>query len=111
MRAHQLLEKGFMVISFDAAAHGKSSGKTINIVEYIKTIEAITEAFGSFKSAIGHSFGGMGLLNTAAKNTFLKSLVAIGSGDKVEAILFNFSKNLGLKRDISNKMKFFLEKE
>ena len=35
MIANRLLEKGYMVISFDGPAHGKSSGTRTNMVEYI----------------------------------------------------------------------------
>jgi len=53
-----LLERGFHVISFDAPAHGKSSGKQTTLYEISETIEALQAKHGAFHSAITHSFGG-----------------------------------------------------
>jgi pimeloyl-ACP methyl ester carboxylesterase len=109
MIANKLLEKGFMVIAFDAPAHGKSTGKTTNMVEYITTIKAINDEFGPFEAAIGHSFGGMAIVNTNANTNIFKTLVTVGAADKVEDILLNFTRNLGLKKSISKKLQNYLE--
>ena len=53
-----LLEKGFRVVSFDAPAHGKSTGKQTTLYEISETIEALQAKHGPFHSAITHSFGG-----------------------------------------------------
>ena len=62
--ADKILENQMMVISFDAPAHGLSSGKKATVIDYIKTIEQINKEFGPFGTAIGHSFGGISLLNS-----------------------------------------------
>ncbi|MDG1245662.1 MAG: alpha/beta fold hydrolase [Polaribacter sp.] len=104
MIANRLLEKGYMVISFDGPAHGKSSGTRTNMVEYIRTIKTINNKYGPFEAAVGHSFGGMAIINTHADSPIFKTIVTIGSGDKVEDILLNFTNSLGLKKTISKKM-------
>lgn len=53
-----LLEKGFHVVSFDAPAHGKSTGKQTTLYEISETIEAMQAKYGAFHAAITHSFGG-----------------------------------------------------
>ena len=53
-----LLEKGFRVVSFDAPAHGKSTGKQTTLYEISETIEALQAKHGPFHSVITHSFGG-----------------------------------------------------
>ena len=53
-----LLERGFHVVSFDAPAHGKSTGKQTTLYEIAGTIEAMQDRYGEFHSAITHSFGG-----------------------------------------------------
>jgi alpha-beta hydrolase superfamily lysophospholipase len=60
--ADELLKQGYSTISFDAPAHGKSPGKTTIMVDFITTIE-INKQFGPFDAAIGHSLGGMSVLN------------------------------------------------
>lgn len=111
MIAHKLLEKGYMVVSFDGPAHGQSAGRFTNMNEFIDTIVDINKEFGPFESAIGHSFGGMALLNVVAQYHFFNSLVTIGSGDSVTDILTNFAKNLGVKSSIGMKMKAYFEKK
>lgn len=111
MIANKLLEKGFMVISFDAPAHGKSTGKTTNLIEYIETIKAINKDFGPFEAAIGHSFGSMALVNTQAEKKIFKKIVTVGSGDKVSDILINFSKNLGLNAKFGYQLIHYFEKK
>jgi pimeloyl-ACP methyl ester carboxylesterase len=80
MIANLLLEKGFMVIAFDAPSHGKSTGKTTNLVEYIASIKAIIEELGPFEAAVGHSFGAMAIMNTQANTKNFKSIITVGSG-------------------------------
>ena len=75
MIADRLLEKGYMVISFDGPSHGKSEGKTTAMPEFLDTIKVIDKQFGPFEAAIGHSFGGMSLYNSVADGFSIKSLV------------------------------------
>lgn len=111
MIANTLLENGFMVISFDAPAHGKSTGKTTNLLEYVEAIKSICKEFGPFEAAIGHSFGAMAIMNAQANNVLFKCLVTIGSGDKVADILLNFANNLGLDAIFGKKLIDSLEKK
>jgi pimeloyl-ACP methyl ester carboxylesterase len=111
MIANTLLEKGFMVISFDAPAHGKSTGKKTNLLEYIETIYCFHKEFGPFEAAIGHSFGAMAIMNAQANATLFKCLVTIGSGDKVADILINFAKNLGLDALFGQKLLHYFQKQ
>jgi len=53
-----LINAGYRVLSFDAPAHGKSSGKQTNIYEIADAILALQDYYGEFDSVITHSFGG-----------------------------------------------------
>lgn len=111
MIANKLLEKGYMVISFDAPAHGNSSGKTTNLLEYVETIKSINEIYGPFEAAIGHSFGSMAIMNSQSEFPKFKTIVTIGSGDKVSEILINFSNSLGLNKNFGNQLISFFNKK
>ncbi|HTD93448.1 MAG TPA: alpha/beta fold hydrolase [Chitinophagaceae bacterium] len=54
-----LISKGYEVLAFDAPAHGRSSGKSINALVYRDLIKHIHMEFGPVKSYIAHSFGGL----------------------------------------------------
>jgi len=53
-----LLIAGYRVLSFDAPAHGKSSGNQTNLYKIADVIVALQECYGKFDSVITHSFGG-----------------------------------------------------
>ncbi|MCG8186677.1 alpha/beta fold hydrolase [Tenacibaculum finnmarkense] len=111
MMADKLLEKGYMVISFDGPAHGNSSGKTTAMPEFIDTITLLDKQFGPFEAAIGHSFGGMCLYNSVADGFKINKLVTVGAPDRISEVLLNFSKNLNVKPRIAIKMKQFFDKK
>lgn len=109
--ADELLKIGYSTISFDAPAHGKSPGKTTIMSEFVETILEIDKQFGPFEAAVGHSLGGMSLLNAAKKGFSINHLAIIGSGDIVQDILDDFATKLELKPSISNELRIHFEKK
>lgn len=109
--ADKLLENGFMTISFDAPAHGKSTGKTTMMTEFIATALFLEEKYGPFEIAIGHSLGGMAILNGVKQGLKINKAITIGAGDIITDILTNFVNKLEFKQTMILKMKrFFLKK-
>ncbi|WP_431166510.1 alpha/beta hydrolase [Tenacibaculum halocynthiae] len=111
MTADKLLEKGYMFISFDGPAHGKSSGKTTSMPEFIEAIKQIDEELGPFEVVIGHSFGGLCLYNAVSDGLSVKKLVTIGAADKISDVLLNFTKSLKIKPLIAKKIKQLYDKQ
>jgi pimeloyl-ACP methyl ester carboxylesterase len=99
-----LLAQGYEVYSFDAPAHGKSTGKTTMMPEYVKTIQKISEVYGPFEIAIGHSMGGISLLITQGEQPTFKKLVIIGAPDSIYDIFHNFIKKMELKPVVADKL-------
>jgi esterase/lipase len=56
-----LIKKGYEVLAFDAPAHGRSTGKQINVVLYKEFILYINKHYGPVKNFIAHSLGGLSL--------------------------------------------------
>lgn len=56
-----LAGKGYEVLAFDAPAHGYSSGKTLNVVEFKDMIKTIHKKYGPVNSFMGHSFGALAI--------------------------------------------------
>jgi pimeloyl-ACP methyl ester carboxylesterase len=52
-----LVEAGFRVVSFDAPAHGFSSGKQLDLVQFCAAIHAVARHTGPLHTLIAHSFG------------------------------------------------------
>jgi len=109
--ADELLQNGYSTISFDAPAHGKSEGKTTIMSEFIASILEIEKQYGPFEIAIGHSLGGMSVLNAIKDGLQVKKAVVIGSGDIVHDILEEFVSKLGLKTEISNRLRDHFEEQ
>lgn len=99
--ADELLKNGYSTVSFDAPAHGKSSGKSTIMSEFIASILEIEKQFGPFDFAIGHSLGGMSVLNAIKDGFQVNKAIVIGSGDIVQDILDDFIAKLELKQEIS----------
>ena len=109
--ADVLLENGYSTVSFDAPAHGKSEGKTTIMSEFIESVIEIEKQYGPFEIAIGHSLGGMSVLNAIKNGLNVKKAVIIGSGDIVQDILDDFIFKLRLKPEISIRMRDYFEKK
>lgn len=103
--ADSLLEQGFMTISFDGPAHGLSSGKTTMMNEFVIATKAIEKKFGPFEFAIGHSLGGMSVLNSVKQGLAIKKAIVIGAGDIITDIIIDFVKKIQLKPSMVNRIK------
>ena len=109
--ADALVKEGFSIVSFDAPGHGKSPGNSTIMTEFIASIIEIDKKFGPFEAAVGHSLGGMALLNAIKKGLKINRLIIIGSGDKVKDILDDFVSKLELKPEFSSHLQKHFEKK
>ncbi len=102
--ADALLEQGYSTVSFDAPAHGKTSDKVTDMREFIASILYIEQEFGPFEAAVGHSLGGMSLLNAIKQGLKVDHLATVGCGDIVTHIMADFISKLELKPSIGQRM-------
>jgi pimeloyl-ACP methyl ester carboxylesterase len=109
--ADALVKEGFSTISFDAPAHGKSPGNTTIMVDFIASILEIDKQFGPFEAVVGHSLGGMAVLNAIKSGLTVPNATIIGSGDIVQDILDDFISKLELKPAISLSLRLYFEKK
>ena len=109
--ADALVANGYSTVSFDAPAHGKSPGNTTIMTDFIASIAEVDRKFGPFEAAVGHSLGGMSLLNAVKSGLKINRLVTIGSGDKVNDILIDFVAKLELKKEFSTHLQQHFEKK
>jgi pimeloyl-ACP methyl ester carboxylesterase len=107
--ADTLVTKGYSTFSFDAPAHGKSPGNSTIMTDFIASITEVDKRFGPFDAAIGHSLGGMSLLNAVKLGLKINRLVTIGSGDKVNDILVDFVSKLELKPQFGAHLQRYFE--
>lgn len=109
--ANELVNLGYQTISFDAPAHGKSSGNNTIMTEFISSIIELEKQFGPFEFAIGHSLGGMALLNAIKTNLKVKKAIIIGSGDIIQDIIDDFISKLKLNPQNGIMLKEYFEEK
>lgn len=109
--ADHFVKLGYQTVSFDAPSHGKAAGSTTSMPEFIASIHEIEKHFGPFEFAIGHSLGGMSLLNAVREGFQIKKLVTIGAADIITDIILHFTRTLTLKDIVATKMKAILDKK
>lgn len=109
--ADRLLENRFMTISFDAPAHGKSKGTTTMMTEFITISKYLEKEMGPFEFAVGHSLGGMAVLNSIKQQLNIKKAVVIGAGDIITDIITFFVEKLELKLKYVEKIKLHFYKK
>lgn len=101
----------YQVISFDAPAHGKSQGTTTIMPEFVTSILEIDKHYGPFDLAVGHSLGGMSLLNALNEGLKVNRLTIIGCGDIVKEIINDFVRKLKLHQKIADLLQQHFEKK
>lgn len=109
--ADAFIENEYSIISFDAPAHGKSGTKTTLMLEFIESILEVEKHYGPFEFAVGHSLGGMSILNAVKKGLQVKKVVVIGSGNSVINIVNTFIEKIGLPNNVAVLMKNNFEKK
>ena len=71
--------RNYHVIGFDGPAHGASAGRSTNIFEFAEAIEYISENYGPIHCAMGHSFGGITILNAIERGTQIDNVIMIAT--------------------------------
>ncbi len=96
---------GMMVIAFDAPAHGQSGGDRTSLLDNLKVVAHIAKTYGPFEAAIGHSFGGISLLNAQAHENLFSKIISIGIEGSMDNIIDDFIEKIELKPKVSVRVK------
>lgn len=107
-----LVEKGYEVLAFDAPAHGRSGGTTINVLIYKNMIKAINKIYGTVHSYIAHSFGGLAvsLAMEEMKHDESFKLVLIAPAATTETALNNYCDFLKLSEEVKKELSIEISK-
>lgn len=109
--AEELLKNGYSVVSFDAPAHGRASGKRSMMPHFIEGIEELNKRHGPFEAAIGHSLGGMASLKAVSDGLPIKKLVIIGTANSVTHITREFARNMKMNNEVAALMKKYFDRK
>lgn len=97
-----LIRKGYCVLAFDAPAHGRSSGKEINVLIYRDLIDHLNQKFGPIKNFIAHSLGGLALSLAIEKWKHDKTyrIVYIAPAVETQTAIDSFFRFLKLEKSV-----------
>lgn len=92
-----LVDAGFRVVSFDAPAHGASSGRSTDLVEFASAVAAVAASTGPVHCILAHSFGAsMALYAHRDWGIGAGRIVAISSFDDCNWFIEAFGRHIGL---------------
>ncbi len=100
--AKSLVEAGYRVLSFDAPAHGLSSGKQTNIYEISGTILGLDKLYGPFESVITHSFGDPCLAIAMQKGLKTSRVINISPPSTTAGLVKKFTLALSIQEKAEN---------
>lgn len=86
----ELMVAGYRVVGFDGPAHGRSSGKRTNILEFDTALKMVLTRWGEPAGAIAHSFGGGALLFSIMNGLPVKKLINIASPTLADEIIKSY---------------------
>lgn len=95
-----LVEEGYRVVAFDGRAHGQSSGKRTNLLDFRDLIEILSIKYNGFDTIIGHSFGGVAsafALTGAAKSN---RLITVNSPTIANEIVYAFVRTINGSKEL-----------
>lgn len=97
-----LINKGYEVLAFDAPAHGRSTGKTINAVVYKEFVQYVWNNYGPIDSFLTHSFGGLALCLALEEipHSASTKIVLIAPAAETKTAIDHFFKLLKLDKDV-----------
>ncbi len=109
--AKELLKHGYMTVSFDAPAHGKSTGRMTHMGEFIEVIKHLDKKYGGFDIIIGHSLGGAATLNALKEGVEVHKAVTISAVDIITDVVNHFTNQLQLNSKVAKNLKASLDKK
>ena len=95
-----LVKKGYSVVSFDACAHGRSSGSNADLNDFIDGIASLSKKFSSIRLSIGYSFGGISLLNAIRRGVTFEKVGIISSPSSFYGIFEKLAAQLKLTKSV-----------
>ena len=108
-----LIDKDYCVLAFDAPAHGRSSGKSTNVMMYKEFIEYIFKEYGPVTNYICHSLGGLSVslaMESTPHNESFK-IALIAPATETPTAIDNFFQFLHLNNKVRKEFDKIIEQK
>jgi len=100
-----LLEMGYQVITHDAPAHGNSTGKMSNLVDFGETIAKVASSSGGIDHIVAHSMGSGASVYALVEPELqlkVKKLVMITSPNRLQDVFQDFYNLIHIPKVVQN---------
>lgn len=104
-----LLEQGYDVISFDAPAHGESTGFSTNFFEFVESVKAVVDNQKDVEAVVAHSMGSGAVLANLPYYNFISKVVLIAPHFDMDHEIRKWALNSGLTSLMFEELKSHLE--
>jgi pimeloyl-ACP methyl ester carboxylesterase len=105
-----LCEQGYSPVAFDAPGHGRSGGRSTNILEYEEIALLLHARYGRFAAVIGHSFGGLAAFVALRGAITADRLVSVAGVADLTYLIEAFSFELGLRPVVTDQLRRRVER-
>lgn len=108
----QMLSKGKRILAVDAPAHGASTGKLCNLLQYSRLLDMLMKKFAP-NTVVGHSFGGaaVSLYMYEYPDTPLKKMAILGVPSELRDMVDTFAAIVGLSERMYRAMERRFEEQ
>jgi pimeloyl-ACP methyl ester carboxylesterase len=102
-----LHEQGFRVVAFDGPAHGRSTGRQTNFIDYSGAIETAIKTLGPVQAIVAHSFGAAAALFTLSREPSLgvERVVSIGAPSRLKEMVDIWTTFVGMTHSSVTEMR------
>jgi pimeloyl-ACP methyl ester carboxylesterase len=96
----RLAAAGYYFVSYDAPAHGESSGRRTNLVDMTDTLTAVLDRLGDARALVTHSMGGMVAARALGAGAAPNALASIAPPGGMHPYLKIFAASLGVGTEL-----------
>ena len=104
-----LLDKGYDVVTFDAPAHGESTGFSTNFFEMVESVKTIIEYHQNIDGIVAHSMGCGGVIANLPQFNFIERVVLIAPHFDMEHEIKKWAMQTGMSEKMFSELIHHLE--
>lgn len=106
-----IAERGFQPVTVDLPAHGDSSGRETNLIEFAESVGAMVRHLGGVAGIVAHSFGAAGTTVALKEALPVGRLVYLAPSEDFDRFPKLFGQWLGLPHSMSDRVRASVERK
>ncbi|WP_402464962.1 alpha/beta hydrolase [Isoptericola aurantiacus] len=99
-----LVEAGWRVESYDAPAHGDSTGDRLTVLEHMAAMRAVEAAHGPFTAVVGHSLGAFSAATALHDGFAADRFVSLAAPTGFDSVVASFMRLAGISPRLHDRL-------